>query len=730
MKKIIFSILVIATALVVSCKKEEPTQIKLDKKSISCPVTASESILSFTTNYDWTASSTVSWAKPVSSAGSAGSNTLNIKVDQADVNARTGYVIISCREKRDTVTISQGQLDKIEVVNPYILLTNAGGSFDIKVNANIEFTVQIPAGVNWLRLDQTKSYELRTVRMFCDANDTYDDREAELIVKSTDGKLNQTVTVHQSQFDKIMLKEHSVKLGCEKSTFTATVCTNIDFEVVIPSEVDWIKLNQSKGLKDYDVNFVCSENDTPDDREADIIFKSKDKAISDTLHVFQDKKLMMDLNKNEVFVKYEGGDFSVVVSSNVEYEIEMPQSEKWISRIETKGLRDDEVFFSCEKNGLYDDRSADIIFRSKEGGLTDTLTVSQTRTMKLVLNKREMKVTNEGDVFTVTVSTNVEYDVVIPETAGWITKVQTKGLRDDEVCFQCSENEKEEDRSTQIIFKSKESDIADTLSVLQSRIMVLELSKKDVSIKSEGDNFNVSVRTNVEFEVIMPESANWISIVTTKGMKEHEFNFKCNANGTYDDRTAEVIFKSKENDLADTLRVKQAQKNGLIASPETLEIEAEGGTLEIELLYNVKYQVSCDCDWMEISEKPATKGLSSKTYLVNVDKYENTETERSGQIVFTSGELKGTVTVVQSPAMGSVLTFTHTRLNSGVPVITGDNVTGTIEWGDNKSDSYSSSKTHKYSKATTHKVTISVKKSDAAEFKGITDISEIDFSDF
>jgi hypothetical protein len=79
-----------------------------------------------------------------------------------------------------------------------------------------------------------------------------------------------------------------------------------------------------------------------------------------------------------VSVEYGGGTISVKVQSNVDYDVEIPSSASWITMVpQSRALTESTVQFSVSENSGYENRSAEIIFKSSTG-IKDTLNVTQT----------------------------------------------------------------------------------------------------------------------------------------------------------------------------------------------------------------------------------------------------------------------------------------------------------------------------------------------------------------
>jgi len=459
MKKSLILLACAAALSICSCKKEDPAQIILKTKNIDCPAVAADYPINFTVNYDWTASSNVSWAKLSETAGVAGEVSIKLSVAEPDVNERSGLVIISCRDIRDTIKLNQSQLDKMVLNKHEVLLTSAGGKFDVTVGTNIPYEVKIPSACSWLKLDATKTYGDETVSFSCEANATYDDREAKVLFVSSNGKFSDTLKVHQSQFDKIMIKEHQVSMGSNGGSFTIVASSNVKFDVVIPSDINWLRRSTTKGLVDENVFFECDPNPLYDDRTASVFFTSQDGTMYDTLTVNQKQLDKLELLTGSLEFASAGNTVSVELETNVDYEYSVPESAPWLTVTKTeatKGLVKESFTVICAANEDYDPRSAQVVFRQVGGGVSDTLSVSQLQKDGLFASPDSVSVESAGGKFTVELKYNVEYEIA--SDADWLSWEEvpaTKGLETKQYIFTAAEySGTEQPRTASVTFKS------------------------------------------------------------------------------------------------------------------------------------------------------------------------------------------------------------------------------------------------------------------------------------
>ena len=144
----------------------------------------------------------------------------------------------------------------------------------------------------------------------------------------------------------------------------------------------------------------------------------------------------------------------------------MPEVE-WISQdISGRGVVEETLKFIIDVNETYDDRSAEIIFYDKNSTLKDTLKVIQTQKNAIILSAKEFEVKSEGETIEVKLSSNVDFEVTIPEV-NWIVQTESRVLTEHTLYFEVMENTSEEKRSAEILLVDKKSQLSDKLTITQ-----------------------------------------------------------------------------------------------------------------------------------------------------------------------------------------------------------------------------------------------------------------------
>ena len=311
-----------------------------------------------------------------------------------------------------------------------------------------------------------------------------------------------------------------------------------------------------------------------------------------------------------------------------------------------------------QKNDSYEDREAYITV--KMGEISKQLVVTQKRKNALILSKREYSIDEKALVIDVELKANIEYDILVPSQATWISRLDSKGLNTYTHKFSIAANTGSNSRSAKIIFKDKNSTLSDTLSIYQGDSNCLLLSQKQFNLDENSHIINVEVRHNVAYDILMPNGLAWIRQNTTKALTVDKLQFIVDSNPYYDSREAKIIINAKAPlQLSDTLTVRQSPKNSLVISKKEFILEDKGGVINVELKTNINYDIILNNSWIS---RVDTKGITEYKHDFLV-KQNTGDKKREGLIIFKdkNSNLSDTVVVIQYESM--VLNFSDRNMN-------------------------------------------------------------------
>ena len=360
-------------------------------------------------------------------------------------------------------------------------------SLSFSVNANWTLSIaSTTSGATWCKASATSgSKGSANVKFTVDENTSYDDRSVSITIKA--GTVSKTFTITQKGADAMLVTTTKYEVAQEGGKIEVEVKANVDYQFAISETAkDWITETKSKsrGLTTYKHSFDIAENEEAEKREGEITFKSGDKV--ETVKVYQAGGAIILLTQNEYTVSDAGETISVDIKSNVEYGVQMPDVD-WITDEATgRGMSSHTLKYFIAPNEGYDSRSAEIIFYDKNSDLKDTLKVIQAQKDAIIISKKEYDVKAEGEIIEVKLSANVDVEVQIPSDATWVTQTKSRALTEKNVFLKVAENTGEENRSAEIIFKDKNSDLSEKVTITQKCPTPAGYADGVVTIKTAG----------------------------------------------------------------------------------------------------------------------------------------------------------------------------------------------------------------------------------------------------
>ena len=519
--------------------------------------------------------------------------------------------------------------------------THEKGEQSISFSTNENWTLSVASttsGATWCTASSTSGTKgTANVKFTVTENTDYDNRSVSVTIKS--GTASKTFTVSQKCADALLVTTDKYEVSQEGGTIDIEVKANIEYKMEISEEAkDWITESSGRGLTPYKHTLNISMNEEKEKRQGKVYFKSGDK--EETVTIYQAGGAILLLLQDECHVSDKGSTISVNVQSNIEFGVQMPDVDWIVDEASSRGLSSHTLKYVIKANEGYDSRSASIVFFDKNSSLKDTLQVIQAQKDAIVVAKNEYIIESAAGDLKFEVNTNVDFEV--SSSVDWIKQnTESRGLEAKPLSFAIEENTSEEDREGLIVMSSGE--LKQEIKVIQKAKPVFSLSETEFNISSVGGEFEVKVSTNGEYSITMPD-ADWLTENKSRATASYTHTFTVLANETYDARDTEIIFIHKETNEVVKVKVVQAQKDAIIIAKNEYTIEAASTILDFEINTNVDFKVETSVDW--IIQNTESRGLETKPLSFTIS--ENTADEaREGLIIFSSGELKQKIKVVQ-----------------------------------------------------------------------------------
>ncbi|WP_251620739.1 leucine-rich repeat domain-containing protein [Odoribacter lunatus] len=264
----------------------------------------------------------------------------------------------------------------------------------------------------------------------------------------------------------------------------------------------------------------------------------------------------------------------------------------------------------------------------------------------LELSDADLVFDAEGGQKTFTITSNAEW--TITNESEWCTTDVTSGTGNRTVTVTSQTYGELEDRNMNLTVKA--GDKSQVLEVTQKGKDAIILDKAKFEVAQGGGDLAIKVRSNVTYEVVIPEFCNsWIQPApeTRSEISDTTYRFIIAGNEDEDSRTGYIIFSAAS--LQDTVRIYQTQKDQLVLTQTKYNLSANDTTIVVELKTNVDYEVSIVGDDISWISRIETRASRVDRLLFHIDE-NTTDVLRSAKIAVQdkNGILSDTVYIQQS----------------------------------------------------------------------------------
>ena len=339
-----------------------------------------------------------------------------------------------------------------------------------------------------------------------------------------------------------------------------------------------------------------------------------------------------------------GGEDYFEIESNTDWSIS--DNADWLTIEPIEGNGNCSITLTATASDVYDDRNT--VITVKAGDKTETFTVTQKYAEALLVTKNKFDIPQEGGDFTIEIQSNISYEIQIDsDSQSWISEApKSKALTTYTHTFsvESNPNTTKRDGSVEIIGSNGKTE---TVNIYQAQKDELVLSKSEETVSAKGGEVRVQLRSNVDYEVIMPENNDWVEQIQSNKADELIFNVKPNSETMT--RDAKITIKDKNSDLSQIFTIVQVV--GSIILEETyFEVSASGDTLDVIFTPDVDYEIIMDetnSSWVSYNLETLDDSYQHHlTVYVGPNTVNKTRTAKI-DIKDKNSDIKGTVTIKQ-----------------------------------------------------------------------------------
>ena len=431
---------------------------------------------------------------------------------------------------------------------------------------------------------------------------------------------------------------------------TVEVSLKSNGEWTISMTEGWIMVSSMMGNGDATLTITVAPNTTGESRTTEITASTKDNTAVLTL-TQQAPQYYVDVNPLDIVCGVEGGEFTIEVSSNVEWEVITPQ---WVTSSMVEGTNDATLTLTISpmEGDVFESRMGEVII-GKPNIASATVIIEQrvTPVLDIEVTPNNLGFACTGETKTVSVITEDSWTVTVGEE--WVTLNQNEGQGNAEISVTVGENPMYEVRQTSVVFTTAGG--AQTVLIIRQEASpdphFLEVSPLVFQFGKEGGECAISVSCDTDWGFEL--NCDWLSLSQQSGTGEATVVLTAEPNTLTESRTA--VFFIKSGDLNAQLTANQAPGDEpVIASfePDTLFVSFNGGVRTVQLTSNTTWQLQVS-SWITMI---TSSGEGDAAFDIVVDS--NSEpNERIGFVrAIHNGQVLCTMIVVQEGKVNTLET--------------------------------------------------------------------------
>lgn len=307
----------------------------------------------------------------------------------------------------------------------------------------------------------------------------------------------------------------------------------------------WLTFSPTSGMSgNVTVTVTASKNEGYEDRSATLRIVSG-KNTSDLL-ITQKQKDALLVNATKYEVPEVGGDVSIEVKSNVNYDYTLEDADGWLTENNTKtrAMETRTLSFVVAPNESTDRREGRIVFT--DGNLKEVVSIYQGAAKapekpdpRILLSKKDITIESKGGTVKVEAVSGKNVSIKIPEGYGWIQEGNKEST--NTFYLTVSENSSLDNREGFVSFTDAESGFSENVNILQLSKDAIVVSKSSYSFGLEGGTLAMDVVSNMQ--VNASSDADWLSLAKSKAV-DSQLVFSIAGAEAGTDRTGVITLKS------------------------------------------------------------------------------------------------------------------------------------------------------------------------------------------
>ena len=326
------------------------TGLFIDKTDFEVPIEGGSVTVSLKSNVDYVVQipADCDWLKlaPEPKTRGLDSTTFTLLASgNTSYHDRTALVTVTNKAEglSGTVTVYQPFVAVFNVDSTSFEMPMDPGTFTINVASNIHYDIIIPDDCDWIT-SAVKSHnspltaDTTAIAFNVKENKGYKDRTAVITLSNEEAGVSVAVNVSQPFTPVFNPDQKSFDVPMEGGTVTVNMESNVSYNVIIPSDCDWITLpdasrSKTRATKTTPIILKVKENPGYKDREAIVTICNKEAGVEAKITIRQPFNTTFSVDKNAFDVAMEGGTITVNLTHNISYDVKIPDDQASFPRV-------------------------------------------------------------------------------------------------------------------------------------------------------------------------------------------------------------------------------------------------------------------------------------------------------------------------------------------------------------------------------------------------------------
>lgn len=500
----------IVLTMVLGCKKQ--VNLALDKTVMEVAAEGESFEVNLTCNGDWSITSSPEWINILPSSGN-GDAVLRMAVGaNNDTKSRTGVVMVTAKNNVVTLTVTQDSRQNSIVLTPSEINCGFdGGSFEVEVTSNCDWSVNIP--VHWITCSSENGTNDGTVLFTVSPSVGEINVEREANVVFIGAHVEATLHVLQSGIVAMPIQVNPDQFVFDYVGGTEIVDVSCEGRWTAMAEADWISLSANAGDGDSNLTINVTENELFEVRSSFVTFTSET-GNTVVLWVRQESAPdphFLEVSPSSFLFGKEGGEQIIIVGCDTGWEFDFDNL--WLSVSPQSGTGNATVTLTAAPNIYAEPRSSFVMIKS--GEMVEQIIVNQEAGDEPFMASFEpaaLYPVYSGGLQHLELTSNTNWQL---ESSDWITLLNSTGQGNASFDIVVDRNESPEARTGYVNALHNGQVLATVNVVQEGKPDVLETDITELNVRPEGGKYNIQVTSNQSWTV--NSDVDWLQFEPQSG---------------------------------------------------------------------------------------------------------------------------------------------------------------------------------------------------------------------